>query len=462
MGCLGAAFGILILVSWAMGGTIFLAEQKASGETLLIPILVLAPGLLIIAGLLAAAASRVVPGWRRGRSRGPTVMVLVLGAGALVGIFLAVDANVANRRPSPEVTAALAPVCAGTAVPAAGRLVATPAAATAPGSAAAATPGGSASTLSGPTANHLVVLAANGAEVDWTGQPKVALRPPTVADAEMVVCVDAAPTRTQVEVCHYINGPDVTRYAETREVDVFEAATGRRLLAFTAVDEARTCSRTEKKDVTELNGDLTWGQVEARLWPLVERGVDAATLVGVGRPTVVAPGVIDEVVMIVSNSGWATVTFSIVLGYPTSPSTGATTDIAVVDLGPGESRLVSTFLADFAPESSLPMVASAGGVVRGKVDAEGANMRSKVTIESPAIPAAGTRSVAVTVQNASTQTLSVRVLVVFTRAGNPVAYGRADVATLAPGSTRVTVELAGDASGADAVLGLPEWVHAVS
>jgi hypothetical protein len=249
MGCLGKGLGLLLLAAWVIGGTYFLVEQKAHGEGLLLPVVILGWGLLVVAALVMLALDRVLP--RRLRVKGPlgTVALLALGIGPTIVIFLLVDANVANRRPAVELTAVLAPTSAGTAVSGAGAM-----------------------TTDGSAPNRLVVLDPDGKEHAWTGHPRLELRPASLADAQLVVCVDNEAEETVLEVCHYSNGPDITRYAVSRRVRVVAAATGEVLFDETVTADPRACRQTEQKEVTRLAGDLGWDQVEAELLFLIGNG----------------------------------------------------------------------------------------------------------------------------------------------------------------------------------------------
>lgn len=244
MGCVGGFFVIAIVSVMAGFGVAGLVAAREHGDSPLIPLLLLVVPLLLVGASLAMAASRLLRRRRTGAAEPLATIGLAVLMGA--GLFMAVDANVDVRRPDPSLTAALAPACSHHAVP---------------GAAAVA-----------PSGNHLVVLSASGEEDGWTGFPPIAWRPLNLADAELVACVEPETTPV-IEVCPYVNGPSITRYASTRSVTVVEAATGVTVAAFTITDEPRACQASEQKDVTELHGSVGWEAVEAHLASIVEHGV---------------------------------------------------------------------------------------------------------------------------------------------------------------------------------------------
>ncbi len=244
MGCLAKGVGLVLVGVWTAIALTVVIESRAHGEPTLPGVLLLGSAALAVAVILVVTAIRVVPAWRGARGSGPPLIAIALAVVATAGIHLAVEQNVANQRPSPEITAGLGPSCRGLAV------------------AGAASP-------SNAGGNHLVVLALDGAEHDWTGNPPLAWRPSALADAELVVCIPEEESRRQIEVCDYTGGPDITRYAVSREVEVRDAATGRLITRFTASGEPRECRQTEDKDLTELVGSLGWDEIEKLLTPYV-------------------------------------------------------------------------------------------------------------------------------------------------------------------------------------------------
>ena len=430
MGCLAKAFGLLILAGWISGGTWFLGEQKAHGESLVIPLLVLGLGVLTAAGLVGMALERLVPAWRHRGARGPAAVTLLLAVVSMAGIYLAVDATVENRRPGNELTAALAPACRGQGVTGAGAI-----------------------STDGST-NHLVVLDANGNEGDWTGHPAIELRPQSLADAELVVCVEPETTRTQLEVCEYTNGPPITRYAVSRNVDVNAASSGELVMAFVATAEPRACRQTESKELTELVGVLDWSVVEDRLWYLVAWGVDPATMVSVGRPIVLEVGPTPVVGLLVENLGRIPISAEVIVAYPGDEGTALTEAVDVEDLAAGEQRVVTWTLADLAPELSVATAAKVGVVTAGETDPKRLSLARQVVITPPALPLeTATTVVEVGVRNTATVKLAARVTIGFVMGNQLVAVAEGAVGPLeAGGIASASLPLMGDESGADGVV----------
>lgn len=245
MGCLAKGVGLVLVGVWTAIALTVVVESKAHGEPMAPGIILLGSAALAVAVVVVLVAIRVVPAWRGARGSVPPLIAIALAVVATTGVYVAVDQNVENRRPSPDLTAALGPACRGVAV------------------------GGAASVTSGTAGNHLVVLAPDGAEHVWTGHPPIAWRPMSLNDTELVACISNEETRAQIEVCDYTGGPDITRYSVSRVVEVHAAATGRLITRFTASDEPRDCKQTEDKDVTELVGSLGWDDVEERLAPYI-------------------------------------------------------------------------------------------------------------------------------------------------------------------------------------------------
>ncbi|HEY7599181.1 MAG TPA: hypothetical protein VH741_04570, partial [Candidatus Limnocylindrales bacterium] len=204
--------GLLIvigLIGWGIGE---LVNAAAHGEPPIVGLLLLALPIYAVArALVDAVGPRLVRGWRYG---GGNVQRL----GAAVAVWLLVSAGLAvgvpqfvpSQRPDTALVAALGPACHGTAVAGAGLLDRT-----------------------GSRANHLVVLDSDGNAHPWTGYPPMAWRPPNLADTELVACISAEEIKTEIQVCHYVNGPPIHRYRISREVRIIEAATGRVVSQFT-------------------------------------------------------------------------------------------------------------------------------------------------------------------------------------------------------------------------------------
>jgi hypothetical protein len=241
---------LLIVAALAAVGAWQLVEAQAHGESLIFPLTLLALPLISLGWLVVRIGSVVIRGWKwGGASRQKTVVGLLTVVLAGAALVVAVQATVPSQRPSAQLTAALASACRGGAVAGAGAL-----------------------DTSGSHMNHLVVLDADGNEQAWTGYPPIAWRPLSLSDTELVACISDE-TRTEIQVCDYVNGPDIHRYRVTRTVRIVEAATGRTVVEFTVSDEPRSCHATEQQDVTELSGELTWEMVAEHCAALVETGV---------------------------------------------------------------------------------------------------------------------------------------------------------------------------------------------
>jgi hypothetical protein len=437
MGCLGKAVGLLILTIWTSYGASFLVEQKAHGESLLPPMVILGLAVLLIAALLVLAVGRFVPAWRRGETRGQALTSLLLAGIAMVAIYVAVDVNVANRRPGRELTAALAPACAGSPVAGAGSIVAN------------------------GTANHLVVLDAAGHEHDWTGYPAIVLRPPSLSDAELVICI-AEEKRATVEVCEYTNGPDITRYAVSRKVGVHEAATGRLVLLFTATAEPRRCQATESKELTELVGSLDWAQVDKRLAYLVAHGVDAASRIALSRAMILEPGESMAIGLVVSSTAAESLTVHLVVSYPAGRGGLGTEDATVTGLEPGERRVALAWPTDLAFESSVGVDAAVVEVEAGDSQDERRATARQLLVTAPDLPLLAGRP-AVGIANRSATNVYASVTVGFLRDGVLVAVGQADATSLAAGGTAsLPLDVVGDPTGATETITQVDVAYAAS
>jgi hypothetical protein len=439
MGCLVRAFGLLILTGWIGFATWFLSEQKAHGEALLPALAILAPGVLIAAVLVGMALQRLVPGWRHGAGRGPAVASLVIAVVTLAGIYVAIDTTVPSRRPSRELTAALAPACRNQPVPGAGSI---------------STDG---------TPNHLAVLAADGQEGVWTGHPSLDLRPPDLADAELVVCVEPREERTKLEVCQYTGGPPITRYATSRDVEVHAAATGKVVMAFTATAEPRRCRATESAELTELVGTLDWEQVASRLWYLVAWGADPATVIEVGRPVVLEAGLAATVGLVVENAGRRPLSAQVLLTYPGKDEGTLIETTDVGDLAPAERRVLTWRLADLDSGSATPVEARVGSVAAGEADPQRMGMARNLSISGPTLPVQpDVDTVEATIRNGSTAKLTGHVTVAFLAGGTLVAIAEGTIdAIAARASEPLALSLVGGADGATETFGQVDWAYEV-
>jgi len=177
------------------------------------------------------------------------------GLRVLVGLLFAFSVALAgcdSEPPAPTIdpgiVAALAPACAGQAVPGAGYVA-----------------------TSGSPANHLVLLDSAGHPFDMSGWLPSGWQPASLADAELVACAAATPVRTVLEVCPYI-GSDVTRYEVMQPYEVVEAGSGRTVAFFQIVADPRECHSTENASLTELEGVIDADLVTAHLVGFVEHG----------------------------------------------------------------------------------------------------------------------------------------------------------------------------------------------
>ncbi len=265
---MGATLGILIVIGLAAAGLGTLIDARVHGDPPVVGWLLLVIPLLVVAWIARAVYRAIVirgDSLRRLQYHGGSkealaaisVVALVVG-----GLHFGIQAAYQSQRPGAELTAALAPACSGVAVAGAGAVAA-------PGTAA----------------NHLVVLSSDGTEHAWTGYPPMAWRPLTLDDAEFVACISPETTYTQIQVCSYSNGPAITRYSANRDVKVVEAATGRTIASFTLSDNPRACGQTEKRDLTELRGDVGWADFQERATTIVETGSYHYTEAS-GEPTV--------------------------------------------------------------------------------------------------------------------------------------------------------------------------------
>ena len=243
---LGLAFGAFILLVATGAGIDLLRESIAQGDSLIPAAIILAIPVLIAGFLVAAVLQRLIRPLRE-RKTITGVVALAISAVLGAGLYLA-NRDVPLQRPDAAVTAAVAPACTGQAVAAAGRV-----------------------TTASTALNHIVVLDTAGAEFAWTGKPSVEWRPPTVADVELVACVQPEDVLVQLEVCSY-NGPSTTRYSATREVRVVAAQTGVELARFSIIDEPGDCPYAKTDDLPEMKGSVGWREVEDHLDSLVGTG----------------------------------------------------------------------------------------------------------------------------------------------------------------------------------------------
>ena len=248
MNALGALVVLLIVAGLAMSGLEQLHAAQAHGDSLFFPMALLAIPLLLVGWLAVRLMGVVIRPWRRGEHEGQraavVLLVAVLAGGGLVAYT---QATVPNQLPAASIVAALAPACRGIPVAGAGS-----------------------GHVAGGVLKHMVVLDSEGNPHAWTGYPPLTWRPATLADAELVACISAEETQTQIEVCSYINGPSITRYQDSREVRIVDAATAREVAHYTLRDTPRECRPSEQMGTTELRGEVKWSMVEDRCCELVD------------------------------------------------------------------------------------------------------------------------------------------------------------------------------------------------
>ena len=193
-------------------------------------------------------------------------MVIVLGLAAVVIVALGVEilngggGGSGSSGPNPTadrgVVGALAAACKGQGVPGSGALATT-----------------------GAVRNHLVVLDTRGQPQAWTDLTPVEWRPIGLSDAELVACIPTEDSVSVEQVCRYSGDVTITKYDAYRTVEVFEAASGKRVASFTVTDAPYRpeCAESVSQFApTEERGVLEWPAVQAHLASLVERGVYAS------------------------------------------------------------------------------------------------------------------------------------------------------------------------------------------
>lgn len=243
LGC--GVLAILAVVGLGAGGVFVLRDAVAHGDSLLMAFIVLAIPLLVVGGLLVAGVARIVPALKRHQS---VQTVVAIGVAALLGVGVyGLNSGIPTQRPDPSLVRAVAGACIDQPVAGAG-LVHT----------------------DGSEPNHLVVLDGSGAEIDWTGQPPLAWRPPTVADVELVACIDEE-THPLDEVCRYEGGKTATLYDGIRRVRVVAAQSAQELARF-VLTSSDGCDYVLVGDSKEIKSSVAWSEVAARLSSLVQTG----------------------------------------------------------------------------------------------------------------------------------------------------------------------------------------------
>lgn len=267
----GIALGALILLGATGAGIEFLRESLAQGDSIIPALLILAIPVLVAGIVVAWVLRRLVRPLQR--HPGITGLIALAVSAAVGGGVYAVNTDVPVQRPDAAVTAAVAPACAGQAVAAAGGIV-----------------------TDRSRLNHVVVLDTNGVEFAWTGKPSVEWRPPTVDDVELVACVQAEETLSQIEVCAYKGGPSTTRYSATREIRVMAARSGAQVARFSITDEPGNCPFVKSSDEPEMKGSVDWPVVRDHLDSIVTQGafIDADAVQTPGPEDSLEPWQSDE------------------------------------------------------------------------------------------------------------------------------------------------------------------------
>jgi uncharacterized repeat protein (TIGR02543 family) len=100
----------------------------------------------------------------------------------------------------------------------------------------------------------VVLLDSTGNKHDWSDELPIEWLPTVVEETQLVVCVEEE-REIEIETCHYHNGPDITRYRYSLDVELREAKTGN-IVAVTTLDGTwpRDCRPTEPYSLTRLEG----------------------------------------------------------------------------------------------------------------------------------------------------------------------------------------------------------------
>lgn len=235
---------VVLFGAFLIDQVIFRVARLISPETAssLSPVVVGLVSLAVVGGLLAL----LVPRLRRSRWPRLSTGLAVVSAGIMVVTSASSFPYVSGTIVSDEVTAAAIavarPACRGVAVQGAGSLITGTA-----------------------TVNHLVVLDMEGNDHEWTGSPPSTWSPSSLGDLEVMVCVDREETSVVAQVCNYSGGPDITRHTAQRHVRIVVPATGQTLANLTVSDKARACDQTERQDLTDLYGSVSWEQVRTQV-----------------------------------------------------------------------------------------------------------------------------------------------------------------------------------------------------
>lgn len=99
----------------------------------------------------------------------------------------------------------------------------------------------------------VVLLDSIGNEHDWSHELPMEWLPTAVRETQLVVCVGEE-REIKIETCHY-DGPDITRYRYSLDVELIEAKTGN-IVGLTTLEGSwpRACQQTESYYLTRLEG----------------------------------------------------------------------------------------------------------------------------------------------------------------------------------------------------------------
>lgn len=246
-GCVVVLLALLLIIPYACGGSIFVSYVL---DGFLLPLQEYLLFGVLFFGLPLIFVTVVMGGYTfaRGRILLAVPVGLALAVVVLLGIYGVMYGIVMKTRPDDAVLQAMAPACQQQAVPEAG--------ADSPASAEPA---------------HLVLLNENGGAHMWTGKLPAAWRPASVSDTQWVACASGKPERVKLETCTYILGPSIIRYKDVLTVTIVTPRTGAALTTFAVEDAPRKCMSTEKREVRELHGKVTFEMLRDRLQQYVTR-----------------------------------------------------------------------------------------------------------------------------------------------------------------------------------------------
>ena len=241
--------GLIIVVALGWAGVTSLRDAIAHGDSLIIPLALLAVPLWCVGAVLAAIVRAIVPQLRHGHDRARTLMPVVVAVVLGVGIY-GLNRDIPVQRPDAAVTQAVGIACAGQGIPQAASVH-----------------------TDGSEPNHIVVLDATGAEQGWTGKAALEWRPPTVDDTELVACVDREETHNRVDTCRYDHGSITTLYNARLDFRVVAARSGLELAHHTIVSAPGECPYSKVGgDDDRIEANVSWEQVAAHLASFVRDG----------------------------------------------------------------------------------------------------------------------------------------------------------------------------------------------